>query len=163
MPLQAIIQAHMPEADGSTPIYMKGAREYAPLVDSRGCQVGNPERISQRYETANKRLPAQAKWYYEQLKLVLYSIIRHGAHPYSLSDFFAQAVKMGLPIDQNALFAPEAVLASEARFMALCIPSLKNLHEDCRQWLSVKLKKPPEKIEGSAGWNALLGGIRVGE
>jgi hypothetical protein len=149
--------------DDGVPILAPGARPTAPLVDSSACQVGSSKRISAEYDAGNARVGPGGRHYYEELKQVLSSIIKGGAHPFALSDFFARAVQRGLPIDGNALFADEKVLAMEARFMALCIPTLKNLHGDCREWLSVKLKKPPEKIEGSAGWNSLLGGKAIGE
>lgn len=138
-------------------------RRIVPLNDSRACQTGLPERITARYDAANKANPQarKFKWYYEALKRVLVDIISHGANPVVLSDFFAMAVARGCPIDQNALFADEKVLATEARFIALCIPTLKNIHGDCREWLAVKLRKPADRIEGSAGWNALMGGVAI--
>jgi len=150
-------------ADEGIPILAAGARPAAPLVDSSACQVGSAARTTAKYDAGNARVGSGGRQYYEELKNVLTAIIRGGAHPFTLSDFFARAVQRGLPIDGNALFADEKVLAMEARFMALCIPTLSNIHGDCREWLSVKLKKPPEKIEGSAGWNSLLGGKAIGE
>ncbi len=150
--------------DENIPILGAGARPAVPLNDSRACQVGDARRITKKYDDGNARAPATgARQYYEELKHVLVSIISHGAHPFTLSDLFARAVQRGLPIDGNALFAPPEVLAAEARQMALCIPTLRNIHGDCREWLAVKLKKPPEKVEGSAGWNALLGGKAINE
>lgn len=148
-------------ADEGIPIIGSGARPAVDLVDSRACQVGSSARITSKYEAGNARQGSGGRHYYEELKQVLTSIISSGAHPFALSDFFARAVQRGLPIDSNSLFADEKVLATEARFIALCIPSLRNIHGDCREWLSVKLRKPPEKIDGSAGWNALLGGEAI--
>jgi hypothetical protein len=148
--------------DKTVPLTFENARTPVPLSDDRACQVGNPDRITAAYNRANKATPKDRySVYYGELKSVLFSIIANGAHPFTLSDLFSRAVQMGLPIDPNALFADEKVLAMEARYMALCIPTLKNIHLDCKLWLAEKLKKPVEKIEGSIPWNCMVGGVPI--
>ena len=133
------------------------------LIDSTGCMVGNAAKIAARYDRANaglKRGGAQAA-HLERLKSALFSIIAGGEHPYALADVAQQAISQGLPVDPHALFAPEHVLATEARFLALAIPSLSNLHRDCKLWLAEKLKRPVDRIEPSIAWNLALGGATV--
>lgn len=154
----------MANPDNSVPLTFEDARPSVPFPDTSACQIGRPERITAAYNAANKTAPKTPQSiYYEELKSTLFSIIANGAHPYTLSDLFSRAVQRGLPIDSNALFADEKVLATEARYMALCIPTLSSIHLDCKLWLSEKLKRPVEKIEGSIPWNCMIGGVPIGD
>lgn len=145
-----------------TPAKVPRMRGVIPLVDSTACHVGRSEKITARYDSANKLASRAAiHEHYRALKAAVYSIVAEGAHPFALSDVAARAVERGLPIDPHALFAPPEVLAYEARYIALAIPSLSNLHGDCLAWLEVKLRKPRERIMGAIPWNLVVGGTAI--
>jgi hypothetical protein len=81
-----------------------------------------------------------AVWHHARLREALREIILDGKSAVWLSDMASVSIARGLPIDPEILIAPESVLAQEARRTALCIPSLRSLHQDCRAWLAHKLR-----------------------
>lgn len=96
--------------------------------------------------------------HYRGLVEVVRDVVSGRAHPFALSDFAARAIRGGMPVDPQVLFAPAEALASEARFVCLCLAPLGALHGDARAWLSARLRRPPERIEGSIPWNLACGG-----
>ena len=125
----------------------------------------HPRILTAQYDAGNVRFHrerrALAKSYYPKLCEVLRAIIVEGVHPFHLSEFCAKAIRYGAPIDGGVLTADEKVLAMEARFTALCISRLSNLWSDCRGYLAHRLRKPPEKIEGSIAWNLCCAGESI--
>lgn len=122
----------------------------------------HPARISREYDQANKLVRSEVqRAHFKRLKEAVYEIVANGGHPYLLTDVAAKAIHVGLPVDPHALFAPAEVLAMEARYLALAIPTLSNLHLDARLYLADKTKRPADRIEGNVAWNMGVGGIAV--
>ncbi len=144
-------------------------RGRVPLIDSSGSMAGRPDRISRRYDEANKKIGgsisalSESKKHYVRLKDAVREIIVNNAHPFILADVASKAVQAGLPVDPHAMFAPEHVLAYEARYICLSIPTLSNLHGDARAWLAHKLRRPAERIEASVAWNMTVGGSALNQ
>ena len=128
-------------------------------------QEEHPDSISAGYDAANKdvRRGSVQTQHYQRLREAIRAIIVDGAHPYVLCDVAAKAIAQGLPVDSHAIFADEKVLEVEARYICLAIPSLSNLHQDARLWLADRLKRDPDKIEGSIPFNFVTGGETVRE
>jgi hypothetical protein len=124
----------------------------------------HPSVITAQYNAANKNVRhADQVAHYKRLCAAIRGIIVNGDHPFALADVAQQAISKGLPVDPHALFATEYMLASEARQICILIPSLSAIHKDARLWLAEKLKRDPDKIEGSIPWNFVCGGTPVNE
>ena len=95
--------------------------------------------------------------HYRGLCEVIRSILLGSSRPAALRAYAALAIRRGLPVDPQVLFATEPVLETEARFLALTLPALRSLHGACRGWLAHRLRRPEERIEGSIPWNLALG------
>ena len=95
--------------------------------------------------------------HYRGLCEVIRSILLGSSRPAALRAYAALAIRRGLPVDPQVLFATEQVLATEVRFLGLALPALRSLHGDCRGWLANRLRRPEDRIEGSVPWNLALG------
>lgn len=128
--------------------------------DARACEVGRQQYIADRDDEANRNAAKRkVHEHYLRVKRVLEEIILEGAHPFRMADVALRAIREGLPVHPTALFAPENVIAQEARRMALAIfPRGTRVHTEARDWLAAKLRKPPERIEGDIAWNFVTGG-----
>lgn len=110
----------------------------------------------------NARVAAgERKRHYLRLCEVLGDVIEGRAHPFAISDFAAQAIAKGLPVDRSVLVADEKALFVEAHFIALCISRLRLLHGQCRAYLAHRLKKREQDVEGTISWNLALGGAVI--
>jgi len=99
--------------------------------------------------------------YYRRLRELIRDVVLGHVPPRALRRFAAQQVRRGIPIDPSILQAPDEVLATEARFLCLALPSLRSLHADARAWLAQRLRKPAGEVAPSIAWNMALGGQRI--
>jgi hypothetical protein len=122
----------------------------------------HPRDIAARDDLKNKSINrSAADRHTQRLKETVIGIMSGTAHPFALCDVGAKAIHEGLPVHADILFAPEAVLRDEARFICLCFPTLRAFHGDARAWLARRLKRPEEAIVGSIPWNLAIGGVAI--
>lgn len=118
--------------------------------------------LNKQYDDANKMVGRSlSEWNYRHLCEVVRDVITGAQHPFALSDHAAAAIQRGVPVDPGALFKDAKVLETEARYIALLLPSLSRYHQDCKLWLADKLKKPVDAIQGSIPWNLVAGGAAI--